>query len=899
MAGSLVRDVILRDGTTVRLRSPEPADESDLKAFFDELDPESRYLRFHGIGGRMDVVARAYAEADGRERVALIGRHGPGVVAVAGYERLRDPAVAEVSFAIVASFQRRGLGTRMLEQLAEHAAGVGLERFEAEVLAENVLMLGVFRDAGFAVRREHAGDEVRLVLDIQPSERLAEQIARRDHVASVASLRPVLAPRSVAVVGASGDPASVGGRVLGGIIAGGFAGVVWPVNRSGGIVCSARAARGLAELPEAPELAVIAVPAGEVVGVVEEAARVGVRAVLVISAGFADAGADGEALERELLEVVRAHGLRLVGPNSLGVANGAPDVGLHATVGAARPPSGGLAISSESGALGLALLGQAEARGLGVAAFLAVGNRADVSTNDLLEYWQDDDAVAAIGLYVESFGNPRRFAEIARRVSRRKPILVVKGQLARPQRAAARPAGSHTAAALSSEDVFDALFHDAGVLRMDSSDELFDVAELFERQPLPAGRNVGVVSNSGGLGTLAADAALSCDLQLPQLSTTTQQRLRDMLPRATRVANPVDLTVGAEPGDFATAVGELLGEPAVDAVVVLFIALAEHAPRLVLDAVEHAAADAQKPVLAAILGADGQPPRRAGGRVPNFRLPQACVVALGRAADRRAWLSRPLGQPARLSGIEPERARELVAAALAGAGNDGQGGWMDPASLEALLDAYRVPVAPSTRCRDPDAAVAAAARFGGPIALKASLPGPAHAGDIDAVLLGLTGEHAIHAGWQELHRRVRAAAHAWPDEVVVQPLLDGGADILVGSLSDPDLGPLIGLGVGGRGPALAHAITFRLAPDTDAAVEDLITASTAVDAWLEGFASTPPLDRLALHDLIVRFARLLTDVPELVEADLNPVRVLPAGCHVLDARLRLDPPPRTARTRTW
>ena len=895
MPVSLVRDVILRDGTTVRLRSPSPADEPDLTAFFDELDADSRYLRFHGLGGRMGVVAREYAEADGRARVALVARHAERIVAVAGYDQLRDPAAAEVSFAIAAPFRGRGLGTRMLEQLAEHAAAVGLERFEAEVLGDNSQMLVVFRDAGFAVRGERAGDELRLVLDIRPSERLAERIAGRDHVASVASLRPVLAPRSVAVVGASSDPASVGGRVLRSIVAGGFAGVVWPVNRSGGIVGSRCAAGGLAELPAAPELVVIAVPAVEVAGVVEEAARVGVRAVLVISAGFADVGGHGKELERELLELVRAHGLRLVGPNSLGVANGAPDVCLHATVGAARPPVGGLAISSESGALGLALLAQAEARKLGVASFLAVGNRADVSSNDLLEYWEDDDAVAAIGLYVESFGNPRRFAQIAQRVSRRKPILVVKGQLARPLRAAARRAGSHTAAALRGEDVFDALFHDAGVLRVDSTDELFDVAELFERQPLPAGRNVAVVSNSGGLGTLAADAALSCDLRLPRLSATTQQRLRGALPHATRVANPVDLTVGAEPGDFATAVSELLGESAVDAVVVLFIALAEGDATRVLDAVERAADSAQKPVLAAILGADGQPPRRATGRVPNFRLPAACVAALGRAADRRAWLSRPLGQPARLPGIEPERARELAAAALA---DDGDG-WMDPASLEALLNAYRIPLAPTARCRDPDAAVAAAARFGGPIALKASLPGPSHAGDIDAVLLGLTGKDAIRAGWQELHRRVRASAHAWRDEVVVQPLVDGGADILVGSVTDPDLGPLLGLGMGGRRPALTHVITFRLAPDTDAAVEDLIAASTGVETWLEGFAGNPPLDRLALHELILRFARLLNDIPELVEADLNAVRVLPTGCLVLDARLRLAPPTPARRTRTW
>ena len=892
-----MRDVILRDGTTLRLRSPEPADEPDLKAFFDGLDPDSRYLRFHGLGGRMDEVARAYAEADGHTRVALIARQGPGIVAAAGYDQLRDPAAAEVAFAIAPPFQRRGLGTRMLEQLAEHAAALGLERFEADVLADNSQMLRVFREAGFAVSSERAGDEVMLVLNISPTDQLAERIARRDHVASVASLRPLLAPRSVAVVGASSDPASVGGRVLASIIAGRFDGVVWPVNRSGGTVCSRRAVRGLAELPEPPQLAVIAVPAAEVAGVIDEAARVGVRAAVVISAGFADAGQRGSELQRELKELVRAHGLRMVGPNSLGVANGAPDVRLHATLGGAIPPVGGVAISSQSGALGLALLGQAEARGLGVAFFVAVGNRIDVSTNDLLEYWEDDDAVTAIVLYVESFGNPRRFSQIAQRVSRRKPILVVKGRVAPRARATASQAGSHTAAALRSEDVFDALFRDAGVLRVDRSDELFDLAELFAHQPLPAGRNIGVVSNSGGLGTLAADASLSRDLVLPRLSATTQERLGRALPHATHVANPVDLTVGAEPDDFATAVSELLRESAIDAVVVLFIPLAEGDPKLVLDTVERTAASAQKPVVAAILGADGLPPRRAAGRVPNYGLPEACVAALARAADRRAWLSRPLGQPARLPAIEPACAREMVDATLTGASDDGA--WMDPASLEALLNTYGIPLAPTARCRDPRAAIAAAERYGGPIALKASFPPPAHAGDIDAVLLGLTGEDAIRAGWQELRRRVRASTNAWPNEVVVQPLLDSGADVLVGAVSDPDLGPLVGLGVGGPRPALTHAITFRLAPKTDAEVEDLLAASTEVEAWLKGFGGNPPLDRLALRDLVLRFTRLLADVPELVEADLNSVRVLPAGCFVLDARLRLAPPALAGRTRTW
>jgi len=845
----------------------------------------------------MDAVARMYAEADGQTRVALIARRGAEIAGVAGYDLLRDLGAAEVSFVIEAAFEQRGLGTRMLEELAEHAAQRGLVRLQAEAPASNDRILRIFRDAGFAVRSEHAADEVTLVREIRPSERLAERVAGSEHAdgAAVASLRALLAPRSVAVVGASEDPASVGGRVLRSIIAGGFCGAAWPVNRSAGIVCSARAVPALSDLPQAPDLALIVVPAAEVAGVVEEAGRIGVRAVLVMSAGFAEAGGPGVKLEAELLEIVRAHGMRMVGPNSLGVANEAQDVRLHATGGAARALPGSVAIVSESGAFGVALLGLAQARGLGVASFLALGNRADVSTNDLLEYWEDEDAVAAIVLYLESFGNPQRFASIARRVSRHKPILVVKGRRTPRWRAPARR--SYTAGALRSEDGFKALFRDSGVLRLDSSEELFDLAELLERQPLPAGRSVGVVTNSGGLATLATDASLSGGLSLPELSQATQAKLARALPRAPNLSNPVDLTVGAHAVDFATAVRELLREPTVDAVVVLFIALADVDAVLVIDAVERAAAGAYKPVVASILGPDGQPPHRVAGRVPNYRMPEAGVAALARAADRHAWLSRPLGQPARLPGVQPERAREVVLAALDGESDRVGGGWMDATSIDALLNAYGIALAPSARCQNPQSTVAAAERFGGPVALKASLPPPNHAGDIDAVLLGVTGEDAIRAGWEELRHRVRAAAHPWTDEVVVQPMIDPGADVLVGSVNDPDLGPLVGLGVGRPRPAMPHVITFRLAPTTDTDVEELIAASTGVNAWLNGSSGGPRLDRLALRDLLLRFARLLTDTPELAEGDLDPVRVLPAGCFVMDAHLRVATP--APHDRTW
>src|SRR3954466_15491534 len=460
MATSLVRDVILRDGSALRLRSPELDDEQPIKAFFDDLSPESRYTRFHGAG-RTDTVSRDYAQADGDTRVALIARLGDRVVAVAGYDRLNEPGVAEVAFAVADDMQGRGLATRMLEPLAEVAAGRGVRagmleqlagvgaergvrRFDAEVLADNRAMLHVFASAGFDVRRESAFGEAHLELDIRPTERFAERVAERTHAAAVASLRPLLAPESVAVVGASAREGSLGAELLRRIVAGGFAGVASAVSRGGGVVASMRAAPSIGDLPEPPDLAIVVVPAAEVRDAVVEAAEAGARGVLVVSAGFSDTDEpEGRAREEALLEAVRARGARLVGPNSLGLVNSDPAVALHALLGDAEARPGGLALSSQSGALGLALLGHAAARGLGVAAFVSLGNRADVSTNDLLEYWADDPRRRVLALYVESFGTPRRFSQVSRRVSRLKPILAVKGNRGRLP----TETGSHTAGA--------------------------------------------------------------------------------------------------------------------------------------------------------------------------------------------------------------------------------------------------------------------------------------------------------------------------------------------------------------------------------------------------------------------------------------------------------------------
>jgi acyl-CoA synthetase (NDP forming) len=589
--------------------------------------------------------------------VTLLAHLDGRVVAVAGYDRLNEPGAAEVAFAVADEMHGRGLATRLLEQLAEIAAARGISRFDAEVMAGNRGMLGVFAGAGFDTRRQTEFGEIHLALDLRPTERLEERMADRTHVAAVASLRPLLAPASVAVVGASAREDSVGGAIFRAVVAGGFAGVAVPVHPEGGVVASARAARSLSELAEPPELAVVAVPAADVLDVVREAARCGVRALLVVSAGFSDSDErEGAAREEALLEAVRAHGLRLVGPNALGVVNTEPGVSLHALIGRVAVRPGALALSSQSGALGLALLGHAAARGLGISSFVALGNRADVSTNDLLEYWADDERTAVVALYMESFGNPRRFSQVSRRVSRRKPILAVKGGRGR----------------VLDDAATDALFRQAGVLRVETTQTLFDAAELLERQPLPRGRRVGVVTNSGGLGVVAADACAARGLELAAPGETTRARLAAALPGADRLGNPIDLGVRAPVADDVEAIAALLDDEHVDAVLVLHVELGAGDPAARLQALEDATSGASKPVLACVVGAGGELPRRAAWGVPNYRFPEAAVRALALAADRRDWLSRPLGQAPVVEGLDLEAARAVAADAADGSLEDGR-----------------------------------------------------------------------------------------------------------------------------------------------------------------------------------------------------------------------------------
>lgn len=879
--GAVVRDVILRDGRALRLRSPAAEDREAITRFFaEDLGDESRYLRFHGPGSPK-WAGRYYADSDGDVRVSLLAELHGRVVAVAGYERLQEPGVAEAAFAVGDAMQGHGLGVRLLEQLAALAAADGIERFDAEVLSVNRPMIRVFEAAGFSTRRHAEGGEVTLTSELEPTTLVRRRREARDHRATVASLEPLLRPAAVAVIGASADGTGTGARLAASVRAGGFAGPVHAVNRPG----------GLGDCAPAPDLAVLAVPAEGVVEAAREAADAGARALVVVATGFSDAGTEvGAAREAELLALVRARGMRLVGPNSLGIVSFTGGVRLAAVVGDPSLTPGGLAISSQSGGLGVALLGQATGRGLGVASFAALGNRADVSTNDLLEFWEDDPEVRAVLLYVESFGNPRRFAEIARRVSRLKPVLAVKGLHAGPASAGEQ---THTAAALTGEAQVDALFRASGVLRVEGAGELFDAAGLLTGQSAPAGRAVAVVSNSGGLGTLARDALEARGLHLARLEDRTRAGL-EALREAGRPVNPVDLALHAGPEAYAEALRLLARDPGVDAILAVYAEVGGGDAPGVLAAVEAAAGETT--LVGCVVDASGDLPGREAdppARVPNFRFPERAARALALAAERAEWLGRPLGRSWDFP-VDAETARGRAHARLESAGP----GWLDGPEAEALLGDAGIAILPTHRCATVDEAESAAATLAGPVALKAELPPPAHASDLDAVLLGLEGDGAIRAGWETLRRRVEESGRAWAG-AGVQALAGAGADVLVGTAADAALGPVMALGLGGRLAGLGAAPAFRLPPLTDTEADELLAAAPGVPTLLGGHRGAAPRDTAALRELLGRFALLGRAVPEIAEADLNPVRVMTSGVVVLDVRVRVAPIGSHARAKTW
>jgi acetate---CoA ligase (ADP-forming) len=872
-------DVILRGGQTLRLRRATRGDEDALVEFFTALSAESRRLRFHG-GRRIDrSIAEHLVEDDGRVALIALAAHADGrerIVALAEYALLRDADAAEVAFAVADELQGKGVGTRLLERLAALGAAAGVERFVAVVLPENRAMLSVFADAGFEVTRELEGGEVEVRFPIAATRTFQRRVEARDHVAVAASLRPFFAPQSVAVIGASRRRGSIGGELFRNILAADFAGAAYPVNRGGEPVASVQGYRWVGDIPASVDLAVVCVPGGRVIEAADEALTSGVSALCVISSGFAEVGDEGAERQQRLLALVRAHGGRLVGPNCLGIA--VPGIGLNATFAPRALPPGRIAFSSQSGALGLALLEKAAERNLGFSSFVSIGNKADVSSNDLLEWWEEDEQTDLVLLYLESFGNPRKFGRLAARVARSKPIIALK---AGTTGAGARAASSHTAALAGSEAAVDALFRQAGVLRVRTLEELVDVAALLSTQPLPKGRRTAIVTNAGGLGILCADACEGARLELKELSEATRGRLRAVLPADASVANPVDLLGSATATTYAHALPIVLADPGVDSVIVLFVPPVVATADDVAEAIAAASEGSAKPVLAVVVSAEGIPAalRVADSPAAVFGYPESAAKALGIAADRADWLRREAGTVPLVEGVDRGRARGLLDSVQSER-------WLESAEARTLLEAYRIPLVPERTVAGADEAVEAARALGLPAVVKTAAAG-AHKTESGGVALDLATDEDV-----------RAAAERIGAPLLVQPMVPGGVELLAGVIQDPVFGPLVAFGAGGVLAELIGDARFARAPLTDVDAEELVRGGKA-GALVAGFRGKPPADVDALTDLVQRLALLAEENPEVAELDVNPVLGLAQGCVAIDTRVRVSPPAPRSSPKSW
>jgi acyl-CoA synthetase (NDP forming)/RimJ/RimL family protein N-acetyltransferase len=875
-------DVVASDGGIVHLRPILPSDADALVRFHESLSERTRYLRFFGPYPRISPRdLERFTNVDHHSRVAFICLLGDEIIAVGRYEGLPGDGgpggtsgtegsdSAEVAFVVRDSHQGRGLGSILLEHLAAAARENGLRRFVAEVLIENHQMVRVFRDAGYQVSRKFDEGTLHLEFDIDPTERSLAVRDSREQRAEARSVHNLLHPTSVAVIGASTDPAKIGHAALSNLLRGNFSGPVYPVNPEARSVSGVRAYGSVTDIPDAVDLAVVAVPASGIDTVMDSCLAKGVKALVLMSAGFADAGEGGLVAERRLVAEARAHGMRVVGPNALGVANTDPEVRLNATLAPDLPGRGRVGFFSQSGALGIAILAAAKERGLGLSTFVSAGNRADLSGNDLLQYWQTDAATDVVLLYLETFGNPRKFARLARRLARTKPIVAVKSG----RHSATVPAFAASGVPIDDASV-QALFEQAGVIRVETLSQLFDTALLLAYQPLPAGPRVAVVGNSTALGLLVSDALLDEGMELAD--------------------PPVDVGAGAPPEELAAAVATAIGRAEgsetgqADALVVVFVPPIAVPGAAYARALREAVAGADKPVVAVFLAAEGVPaelavPREDGGpgpgSVPSYPSPERAAAALARVGRYARWRSRPVGQFVCPSGLDTDRARELVARF----GGEERTELGDEQAVE-LLACFGITVVDFRQVSGADAAVAAAEELGYPVALKAVGERWRHRTDLVGVRLDVgtgSGVRGAHADIARLTGR---------DEVYVQRMAPKGVSCVLEVVDDPSFGSLLSFGLSGMATELLGDRAFRVVPVSDQDAAALVRAPRAAPL-LAGFRGTEPVRLDALEDLVLRVGRIAEDLPQVRSLALDPVLASAEGAFVTGARVVVGPPP--------
>ncbi len=876
-------DVVLSDGGTVRIRPIRPEDGPRIVDFHGRQSPESIYFRYFTPHPHLsDDEVERLTHVDYVDRMAFLALRDDVMVGVARYDRWPTRSEAEVAFFVDDEHRGRGMATLLLEYLAEAARRNGITGFTATVLPSNSRMVGVFRSAGFSASSAFEDGVIEVRLDLRPTPEAEAAIAARAQRAEAEAVRRLLAPRSVAVIGAGRERGGVGHAVLRNLLLHEFAGAITPVNPAADHVAGVRAVAALADIDGPIDLAVVVVPAAQVAGVVEDCGRKGVKAVIVISAGFAEAGAEGAALSAATLRAARRFGVRLLGPNCLGVINTDPQVRLHATFATPNPRPGPVALLSESGTIGGVILDHIGEAGLGASSFAAIGNRADVSANDLLQYWAEDPRTELVLLYLESFGNARKFSRIARELGRTKPIVAVKsGGAARayPVEVGDRGDGGDDAPSATTVDV---VLEQTGVVRVDTLGQLLDVARVLACQPLPAGGRVALVGNGGGTLALAADACVDAGLALAELGPQVHELMAAKPSGVARVrASTVDLGFEADGDDLERALRALLTDDGVDSVLVVCAPAPRQSTTALVAAVASARATApDKTLVACVFGPHPTiiTPAPDVADVPVFDFPDAAAYALGRVTQYARWRAAPEGRSVVPDGADPAAGRAVVQEALAHRAPDvlpaDPDGWL-PAELavEALV-AAGLPMAPSRIVHDEAGAVAAAGELGYPVAVKAVVRPRQAKTEAGGMALDVHGEGELHATLARMGGALREGL--WP--AVVQPMVDPGLDVAVMVTMSPLVGPVVSLGAGGVATDVAPA-QLHVLPLTDLDARRFV-----------GGSSLPPLiddrSRAVLEDLLLRVGALVDEAPEVVGLELNPVIVSSAGATIADARLR-------------
>ena len=886
--------LIMRDGTTAAIRPAEPTDVPLMRQFVDRLSSESRRHRFFSESPPpLDSIAALCNSSNPHSQFTLVvtrvweGR--PRVIAAGSYWA-KDGQTVEVAMAVDDEFHGKGLGTLLLERLALVAIRQSFTHLWAVTHVDNLAMREVFRESGFTAHEVYEGDDMQVELSLIPTETTVSRAEVRERLATTASLRPFFQPRSIAIIGASRDPNKIGYRLLDAITANRFQGAVYPINPKATEVIGIRTYPSVLQIPEPVDLAVISVPRDSVSSVIDECAAKGIRACVIITAGFAEAGSEGSTLQQQLVVKIRQHGMRAIGPNCFGILNTDPTVRLNATFSSLFPPRGRVALSSQSGAIGIATLAGARRFHLGISSFVSVGNKADVSTNDLLQYWEEDPATNVILLYVESFGNPRRFARIAQRVSHRKPIVAVKAGRTQSGR---RAASSHTAALAASDVAVDALFHQAGVIRAETLDEMLALATGLAAQPLPEGRRVAIITNAGGPAVLCTDACEAGALVIPELSTQTKSTLAAFLPSAAALSNPVDLIASATPDQYARAIETLLSVDEIDALIILYmsVTVADTADIAhgILAGIENgrtAGAEA-KPVLIGWM-AEGDMERTFHCQtetIPTYHLPETPALVLSKAAAYAKWRHQRPGMVPDFDDLDLSAVRNICANACARRG----AGWLSTEETRNVLSAIKVPVQSGGVAKTADEAAALATQVGYPVAVKLASRQIVHKTEVGGVQLNLRDVQAVRKAFDSMRTRLAETNQLDAMEgVLVQPMATGGVEVMIGVTDDSLFGPLIAFGLGGIHVEILGDVQFRITPLTDRDAAEMIRGIKAY-RLLTGYRGHPPADLEALEETLLRISRLVEEIPEISELDLNPIFALPPGqgCRIVDARIRV------------